>query len=408
MEQSLARIAEQRFVTDVLRSHQDSAERFTDEAIQTMEDHWDAAASSARWHFWRGGAVERVVSHLDAVDNEILRLAPTEYINGQLPGVLAEIKQQLPTRDSRVQDIANLVRKPPAELQPSERDLIVATQRAASAEARRQVRRLSSFTRVLFATAWGLTLGAILIAAVGVLAPRALPVCFNPVGGVVCPTSMSDPPAATTTPPTGTTTPPTGTTTPPTGTTTPPTGTTTPPPAGTTTPPPAGTTTPPPAGTSSQAAPGQPNPVTADVDDTMREHADGWDIALIEVVGLLAAAVAAAGSLSRIRGTSTPFMLPLALAVLKLPTGALTAILGLLLMRGGFIPGLGALDTPAQIIAWAIVLGYSQQLLTQFVDRQAQSELNNFGRSEAVRKQDELAAGVGLNRLADGTASGGA
>ena len=101
-------------------------------------------------------------------------------------------------------------------------------------------------------------------------------------------------------------------------------------------------------------------------------------------------------------------MLPLALAVLKLPTGALTAILGLLLMRGGFIPGLGALDTPAQIIAWAIVLGYSQQLLTQFVDRQAQSELNNFGRSEAVRKQDELAAGVGLNRLADGTALGGA
>jgi hypothetical protein len=382
MEQSLARIAEQRFITDVLSKHDESGNRFTDEAIQTMEDHWHAAASSARPHLWRGGAVERVVSHLDAVDNEILRLAPTEYVNGQLPGVLAEIKQQLPARDSRVQDIARLVRNPPEELQPSERDLIVATQRAASAEARRQVRRLSSFTRVLFATAWGLTLGAILIAAVGVLAPRALPVCFNPVGGVVCPTSMTDPPTDTTASATGATTSPPGTTTPP-------------------------DATPPPAGTSSQEAQGQPKPVTADVDVAMRENTNRWDIALIEVVGLLAAAVAAAGSLSRIRGTSTPFMLPLALAVLKLPTGALTAILGLLLMRGGFVPGLGALDTPAQIIAWAIVLGYSQQLLTQFVDRQAQSELNNFGRSEAVRKQDEFVAGVGLNRLDDaGTPSG--
>jgi hypothetical protein len=77
-------------------------------------------------------------------------------------------------------------------------------------------------------------------------------------------------------------------------------------------------------------------------------------------------------------------------------------------MRGGFVPGLGALDTPAQILAWAIVLGYSQQLLTQFVDRQAQSELNNFGRSEAVRKQDELAVAVGISPLVDEAALRGA
>lgn len=42
---------------------------------------------------------------------------------------------------------------------------------------------------------------------------------------------------------------------------------------------------------------------------------------------------------------------PVVLALLKLPTGALTAPLGLLLMRGGFVPGLSALDSPAQIIA---------------------------------------------------------
>jgi hypothetical protein len=344
MEQSLARIAEQRFVVGLLQSQ--GAPGFTEEALQTINDHWEAATSAAEWRLRQGPAVERVVSHLDAVDSEILRLAPASYVYGQLPGVLADIKRQLPINDPRVKRIAELVhRAEAATLSERDRDLIAATQRAASAEARRQVRRLSSFTRVLYATAGVLTVGAIAFAVVGFVGPRNLPVCFNPVDGVVCPSSMTATP-----------------------------------------------------GLPDSSTRGQPKPVTPAVDSAMRKNADKWDIALIEAVGLLAAAVAAAGSLSRIRGTSTPFTVPLALAVLKLPTGALTAILGLLLMRGGFIPGLGALDTPAQIIAWAIVLGYSQQLLTRFVDRHAQSELANFGRSDVVRKQDELAAAGVLDR----------
>lgn len=94
-------------------------------------------------------------------------------------------------------------------------------------------------------------------------------------------------------------------------------------------------------------------------------------------MGLLAAGLAGAFALRQIHGTSTPYGLPVAAAVLKLPTGALTAVLGLLLMRGGFVPGLSALDTSAQIIAWAIVFGYSQQLLTRFVDEQANTVLRN-------------------------------
>ncbi|MFD9860056.1 hypothetical protein [Streptomyces alboflavus] len=66
----------------------------------------------------------------------------------------------------------------------------------------------------------------------------------------------------------------------------------------------------------------------------------------------------------------------MALALLKLPMGALTAALGLLLIRGGFVPGLSALDSTAQIIAWAIIFGYSQQLFTKFVDNQGQAVLN--------------------------------
>jgi hypothetical protein len=94
-------------------------------------------------------------------------------------------------------------------------------------------------------------------------------------------------------------------------------------------------------------------------------------------VVLTAAAVSTAAAIRRVKGSSDRFFLPVALASLKLPTGAMTAFLGLLLMRGQFVPGLTALDTPAQILAWALVFGYAQQLFTRFVDQQGQSILAN-------------------------------
>ena len=94
------------------------------------------------------------------------------------------------------------------------------------------------------------------------------------------------------------------------------------------------------------------------LDEKMRTTANPWDVPLIEIIGLLAAALAGAHALRDISGTSTPYSLPVASAVLKLPSGALTAVIGLLLMRGGFVPGLSALDTSAQILAWAVVFGY--------------------------------------------------
>ena len=48
-------------------------------------------------------------------------------------------------------------------------------------------------------------------------------------------------------------------------------------------------------------------------------------------------------------------------------------------MRGGFVPGLSALDTSAQNPAWALVFGYAQQVFTRFVDRQANTVLDSPG-----------------------------
>ena len=111
----------------------------------------------------------------------------------------------------------------------------------------------------------------------------------------------------------------------------------------------------------------------------MKRTVTRWDVPLVEIIGMVAAGVTGAVALRRLRGTSTPFEVPVALNLLKLPTGALTAFLGLLLMRGGFVPGLTALDTTPQIIAWAVIFGASQQLVTGLVDRQAQTVLEAVG-----------------------------
>ena len=111
------------------------------------------------------------------------------------------------------------------------------------------------------------------------------------------------------------------------------------------------------------------------VDDNIKNTATPHDLLVVELVGLTAAAVSTAAAIRRVKGSSDRFFLPVALASLKLPTGAMTAFLGLLLMRGQFVPGLTALDTSAQILAWALVFGYAQQLFTRFVDQQGQSIL---------------------------------
>ena len=94
------------------------------------------------------------------------------------------------------------------------------------------------------------------------------------------------------------------------------------------------------------------------------------DIAIVELVGALGAAVAAITGLRRERGTAIPFSVPVVLGLLKLPTGALSAVLGLLLIHGQVVPGLGALDSSGQIIAWAILLGAGQQIFMRLIDQQ--------------------------------------
>lgn len=116
------------------------------------------------------------------------------------------------------------------------------------------------------------------------------------------------------------------------------------------------------------------------------------DISIVAGLGMIGGALAAAVAIRNVKGTSTPYDVPLALAVLKVPTGALTAVSGILLLGGGFVPGLSQLDSQGQIIAYALVLGYAQQLVTKLIDKQAMTVLNDVPSKDATGKQPTRSA----------------
>ena len=315
--------------------------------LLAVGQHVQAARDAAKYkrRFWRPGKpslMERAMSNLDAAEVQLLNMAPATYILGQLPSLLNQVQRHLSPTDARRKNFEQLAAKlgvkdpdPAGGRNASEltleekkkeilaeRGTIATAVRGASSAALREQLRVRSFRNVVVAAIVAMTVLAVGVAIMGFVRPTAVPLCFQPESdgrtALVCPTDQS-------------------------------------------------TTEP-----VAQGA-GQPLP---DIDAAEKSTAQPIDLFVVEMIGLVAAAVAATAALHGIRGSSERYGLPVALAVLKLPTGAVTAFLGLVLMRGQFVPGLTALDTSAQILAWALVFGYGQQLFTRLVDQQAHTVLN--------------------------------
>ena len=300
--------------------------------------------------------IERARSNLDAAEVHLLNLAPREYLLGQMPSLLRHVQCNLSPTDPRRQEFERLARrlgiKDPdhpliedakaltfekeLKIVEHERRRIAAIVRGASSAALREHIRLRSFRSVVVMTCVLMTILMVGVGIVGWLEKTWIPLCFTPeeagIATVVCPTGRSErfKPASEqqqSTPEAG--------------------------------------------------AQQQSDVQVKDIDDMVEKTVQPQDLLVVEGVGLAAAAISAAAAIRHIRGSSERYGLLVSLALLKLPTGAITAFLGLLLMRGQFVPGLSALDTSAQILAWALVFGYAQQLFTRLVDQQGQTVLNN-------------------------------
>ncbi|MGH3786084.1 MAG: hypothetical protein ACRDRG_05910 [Pseudonocardiaceae bacterium] len=259
-----------------------------------------------------------------------------------MPDLLNHIRRHLTVDDPRRQEFERIAQRVaglnenhtlPQKLHEEEieeqRGKIISAVRGAGTEVLRRQQGVAGFRNVLAATFMAMTLLAGGVAVLGLVAPTAIPLCFQTEQGgqavVVCPTAQS----------------------------------------------PLGST-------------GQPSGAAGPhVDDVVARTVGRTDLLVIELVGFIAAALAAAATIRSIRGSSDAYGLPVALALLKLPTGAITAFLGILLMSGEFFPGL-TLDTSAQIFAWAIVFGYAQQLFTRLVDQRAHAVLDTVRKGEDV------------------------
>jgi hypothetical protein len=112
----------------------------------------------------------------------------------------------------------------------------------------------------------------------------------------------------------------------------------------------------------------------------------GDDIMMVALLGALGGALAASASIRNLKGTSTAYDVPVALAFLKLPLGAFTAILGLVAIRGDFVPGLSVLDSQEQILAYALIFGFAQQILTRLLDQRAQTLVEELPGGTAVKQ----------------------
>lgn len=259
--------------------------------------------------------------HVDGARDLLLRMTEPEEVTPFLPGLVALVREQLQVKDPRRIRVEDIWREMSARpLVQADVEAILDAVNVARLQALRDRLSVGSFVRIVKYVAVALSVLAVLIAVLGFLFPAVVPPCFTPE---TAPARGGDPTFTTVCP----------------------------------------------VSSSHQLT-------AAQLPGSIKElPAVRGNYLVVEIVGLLAAAIAAASALRRISGTHTPYNVPVALAWLKLPTGALTAVLGLLLMRGGFVPGLTALDSSAQIIAWAIVFGYSQQVFTQFVDRQGKALL---------------------------------
>jgi hypothetical protein len=351
-EQALAEIVSGEFAIKWLTVDGPGGKRLDADTAQQIETKLDTARRAAvdqglrgprrLFSSLRGASVERTWGQIDAASEALLRVAPSAFVIGQIPRIRRRVERALRADDPRragLQIVAGRYEDvKDAELSEAERELLVTALHAANGEARRKQSQVRSFRNLLLLCGLVLTIAALGLGVLGYARPDLALLCFQPTGQAVCPTRV----VATQ----QTATPATG-----------------------------------------QPANDRSPATVAEEDRRTRATASRVDVLLIELIGLIAAALAAATAVRRMHGTSTPYGVPFAVAVLKLPTGALTAALGLVLMRADFVPGLSALDSPAQIVGWAVVFGYAQQLFTRFVDQRAETVLNTAGAAHTERRR---------------------
>jgi hypothetical protein len=311
------------------------------DVIQTLADHLGVEAGSpgradldrhlaiARQSagestgLWRrlqvnGVAFERAWARLNAAKNDLLRRGPDDYVKGSIPGIVRHGQSHMLKDDPRLmrlQDLAAESKRPDWRPTDAERELVVSVARTARFAHAQEVRRLRHFRNMLILVVLSMSAFTAILCIAFTFKDDVLPLCFT-----VNSTASNAPEREV-----------------------------------------------------RVVCPTRESELkkSDDVDDIIAGTTTHWDVLTVAGLGAGSAALAAAASLRNVRASNEPYTLVVTLAALKVLSGSLTAVFGIILMRGEFIPGLSALDFPGQILAWALIFGYAQQIFTGAVDTQA-------------------------------------
>ena len=114
-EEALMRRKELEGLADWVRAHLVSTDRGAARLMNTVDEHLEVVRATAAnderdsnikrfrrpkrfLSAIRGAGIERTLAHLDAVEADLIRLAPADYVNGQMPSLEAHINRSCPKR----------------------------------------------------------------------------------------------------------------------------------------------------------------------------------------------------------------------------------------------------------------------------------------------------------------------
>ena len=97
--------------------------------------------------------------------------------------------------------------------------------------------------------------------------------------------------------------------------------------------------------------------------------ASAADLPLVLGIGIIGAALAVARNLAGLKPTGVRFSLSVGQGLIKIAFGAITAMLGIIILSTQ--TNVGFLGTQEGLLTAAVVFGYSQQLFTKLIDQQA-------------------------------------
>ncbi len=282
---------------------------------------------------WQTSPVEGTWGRIHAANAGLVRVASPEQLHGMSPGMLAKIAGYLKEADPERQALQwwfdqqpklGKETPEPGPVDPIDRGRLYTALAAAYDRIAAEFQRLRRFK-------W-MTIGSAVLAllVVGVLAslawgnPARVPLCFPDPGNATTATTATTPASAE----------------------------------------PATTTAP----TQRYVCPSSDAPAVTATPPV--PHDEREDVATVALFGLVGATFTCIPFLTRrAPPTSVPISsIRVAQAALKAALGMLCAIVGLLLLRAGIVPGFTAIDTRAQLIAYAIIFGASQHLVTRLID----------------------------------------